>query len=280
MNRSRKPTRSSNQLLICAAKFPLASRKSDSDGNLAGARCSSTGLTRAKPGLYSAEASGTMSSAANASRKIRPSAGRRRASDARCAASAICASELAETDKFPPIDGTNRQCSRCRRLLTCDRPPTTHQGGGAVYLLKNRCAHVQCSLRLARNGTLVLDGVAASVRTRHALGAAVTMATLVLAAVLLVLGAGAGVAALIFTIRLRRVLRYHTIALQHVTEQVSSARLDARLVEIVQQLRDLTKMLNDAFRASAFESFRADSGSPSDIILGALDTYERLDQNW
>jgi len=106
------------------------------------------------------------------------------------------------------------------------------------------------------------------------------MATLVLAAVLLVLGAGAGVAALIFTIRLRRVLRYHTIALQHVTEQVSSARLDARLVEIVQQLRDLTKMLNDAFRASAFESFRADSGSPSDIILGALDTYERLDQNW
>jgi len=112
------------------------------------------------------------------------------------------------------------------------------------------------------------------------MAAAVTVAALVVAAVLLVLGAGASVAAVIFSVRLRRVLRYHTIALKHIGEQVSSARLDARLVEIVQQLRDLIKTLEGAFRVSAFEPFRAGSGSPSDIVLGSLDTYEQLDQNW
>lgn len=107
-----------------------------------------------------------------------------------------------------------------------------------------------------------------------------TTATLVLAALLLVLGAGAGVAALIFTVRLRRVLRYHTITLKHIAEQLSSSRLDARLVEIVQQLRDLTKTLDNAFRHPPLEPLRAGSGSPSDIILGPLDSYEQLDQNW
>ena len=106
------------------------------------------------------------------------------------------------------------------------------------------------------------------------------MATLVLAAALLVLRAGAGVAAVIFTIRLRGVLRYHTIAIKHIAEQVSSARLDARLLEIVQQLRDLTETLDGAFRASGFKPFRAASGSPSDIVLSSRDNYEQLDQNW
>jgi len=103
------------------------------------------------------------------------------------------------------------------------------------------------------------------------------MTTLVVATILLVLGAVAGVAALIFTVRLRRVLRYQTITLKNIAEQLSSSRLDARLVEIVQQLRDLTKTLDGAFK---LEAFRADSGTASDIILGALDTYEQLDQNW
>ncbi len=106
------------------------------------------------------------------------------------------------------------------------------------------------------------------------------MATLVLAAVLLVLAAGAGAAAVIFTVRLRRVLRYQTSTLKHIAEQVSSSRLDARLVEIVQQLRELTKTLDDAFKHSPSQPSRAGSGTPSDVILGALDTYEKLDQNW
>jgi carbohydrate esterase-like sialic acid-specific acetylesterase len=106
----------------------------------------------------------------------------------------------------------------------------------------------------------------------------VTAVSIVLAAVGLVLAAGAGLAAAIFVVRLRRVLRYHTIALKDIA--VSSARFDTQLVEIVQRLRDLTKTMEDAVSLSISEPYRSGPASPSDIIIGALDTYEELDQNW
>jgi hypothetical protein len=80
-------------------------------------------------------------------------------------------------------------------------------------------------------------------------------------------------------VRLRRVLRYQTVTLKSISQQLGSARFDAQIMEILQLVREL-KALDDTAKSAMLEHFRSGYGTPSDIILGAMDTYEQLDQNW
>jgi hypothetical protein len=91
--------------------------------------------------------------------------------------------------------------------------------------------------------------------------------------------ASCGLAAILaLAYKLRRVLRRHSIFLK--ADELNSAHLNTQILHISQQLQQLTKALNDAMKLFYLDLSRVGYGTPSDIILGPMDTYERLDLNW
>lgn len=83
-------------------------------------------------------------------------------------------------------------------------------------------------------------------------------------AAFLAIGAGAAVAGFIFARRLRKILRSHT----------------ARLENIILQNGELLDLLKMPSRSPLLKSLAHSRGGPADIVVGAKDNYEELDQNW
>jgi hypothetical protein len=102
--------------------------------------------------------------------------------------------------------------------------------------------------------------------------------SLAIAIVLFLIVVCGSMAALIFAYRLRRLLRSHSILLRD--QGTSLTFVSGQLALIGQHLRRLTQTLNEAEKLFGLDLSRSECGTPSDIVLGPMDTYEKLDQGW
>jgi hypothetical protein len=91
--------------------------------------------------------------------------------------------------------------------------------------------------------------------------------------------ASCGLAAvLVLAYKLRRALHQRDIFFK--TEELNSTHLNSQLLHIREQLQQLTQALNESMKLFGLDLSRVEYQTPSDIILGPMDTYERLDWNW
>jgi Carbohydrate esterase, sialic acid-specific acetylesterase len=102
--------------------------------------------------------------------------------------------------------------------------------------------------------------------------------SLAIAVMLFLIVACGSMAVLIFAYRLRRLLRSHSILLRD--QGTSLAYVSEQLALIDQHLRRLTLTINEAEKLFGLDLSRSEYGTPSDIVLGPMDTYEKLDQGW